>query len=344
MDLESIVIDHIEGKRKNRFFLFLLTLLSFGFQAGVKLRNLYYDKFFFSCRPPAKIISVGNIVAGGTGKTPMVQYLVERISGKKIAILTRGYRSSVEKSGKVVCLTGEETDARKYGDEPLVLMKNLPKAQIWVGKNRVESARLAISHGSEVLILEDGMQYRPLHRDFEIVMMNPKDLFGKGHFLPRGYLREDPKRLERADAIVLVPVMDEAIFQRAEEELKKWTKAPIFGARMTPKNLNLQETKVGVFCGLANPERFLEMLTFEKMIIVDQLLSKDHVLPSKEKLQAFADQCKEKGASCLLCTEKDKVKIDFTLSLPIHVVEAQLSITQGKGKFDIIVEQFISGQ
>ena len=343
MDVESIVIDHIEGKRKNAFLLSLLFVLSLGYKIAIKTRNFFYDYLFLPCKPPAKIISIGNIVAGGSGKTPMTRYLAEQLSTIPTAVLTRGYLSKIEKSGNSICLSGKETDPIAYGDEPLVLMNQLPNAKIWIGKHRDLSARLAVREGAKVLILEDGMQVRRLHKDLEIVMMNPKDLWGKGYYLPRGYLRDEPRRLKKASAIVLLPVYDEDTYIRSQEELKKWTDAPVFGGKMIPQNLSLQESRVGVFCGLANPERFLEMLRNEKISIVGSLFSKDHEAPSREDLQVFADECKSKGAQMLLCTEKDKIKIGFNISFPILAVDAKLNITYGKEKFDIMLEQFISG-
>ena len=162
---------------KNRLFLFGQALISF-------LKNSFYDRKWISISSlPATVVSVGNIVAGGTGKTPFVHLLAKTFRHRKVAILSRGYGS--------------------IADEALLLARRLPEVKVYVGKDRVASGIKAIKEGAELLILDDGFQYRRLARDFDLVLLDGDDLFGKGHYLPWGYLRDSPKRLREADAVFI---------------------------------------------------------------------------------------------------------------------------------------------
>ncbi len=339
MNVERAVIEIIEGKRKNDFLKAALYLLSKMYGIGVRLRNNWYDRFRSPVKVDAKVISIGNIVAGGSGKTPMVCYLSSLLRDRfKVAILTRGYRSHVERTNQVVLLKDE--NQKECGDEPQWLSQKLPNIPIWVGKDRARSAKEAVKNGSNLLILDDGMQHRNLHRDVEIVMMDASDLFGKGYYLPRGYLRDDPKRLAFATLIVVHPIADEKDYEDAVKALRPFTSAPIAGAAMTLENTQeLQGKKVGLFCGIAKPERFLRSVKKEGIDVVGTLFTPDHQIPNKEDLAVFAERVKEKGAGFLVCTEKDFVKLDDTpLPLPVAAIAAKWVITQGEGHINKMIE------
>ena len=147
-------------------------------------RNTLYDRGWLSIsRVERPVVSVGNLVAGGTGKTPLVHLIASRFAHRRVAILSRGY-------GPIP-------------DEPLLLRRRLSAVKVYIGKNRVELAKQAIEEGAQLLILDDGFQHRALHRDFDLVILSGADPFGKGHFLPRGFLRDSPRRLKDADAIFI---------------------------------------------------------------------------------------------------------------------------------------------
>jgi tetraacyldisaccharide 4'-kinase len=329
MTLESYVLEVMDGKRKGKTFLHMLSYL---YRGGVALRNLAYDAKIFSAKKvAAPVISVGNIVAGGTGKTPLVKMLAEELSQtRKVAILSRGYKSHIENSGDVLCIHAE-TPVDMCGDEPFWLARSLPQAAVWVGKNRAESATQAIQKGAEILFLDDGMQYRDLHRDIEIVVMDGEDLFGKGYFLPRGLLRDTPKRLKRADLIV---INDAKCHKKVKETLSLYTKAPILFVRMKIQE-DLTGKRVGVFCAIGKPDRFVRSLKDCGADVVATLFKPDHDPFHPEELALFA---KTSGADTLVCTQKDYVKLPHRLSslFSILPIEGEFEIVSGKEEWQRI--------
>ncbi len=331
MTLESYVLDVMDGKRKGKP---VLHLLSYLYKSGIALRNLAYDMRVFAAKKvAAPVISVGNIVAGGTGKTPFVKMLAETLSQIfKVAILSRGYLSKIEKSNETFCIHAD-TSVEMCGDEPFWLARELPQVSVWVGKNRCESAARSLKKGATVLLLDDGMQYRDLHRDVEIVVMDGDDLFGKGYFLPRGLLRDTPKRLQKADLIV---INDAKCHKKVKEKLSFYTQAPLLFVRMKLQT-ELKGKKVGVFCAIGKPERFIQSLKDAGADITATFFKPDHVPFSSEEISKFA---KESGADSLVCTQKDYVKISSQTAtgVPIIPVVAEFEIVSGKDEWHELIE------
>lgn len=332
MDLESYVLDAMEGRTPGKS---VLRALSYLYRAGVFFRNLAYDKNWIgSDRVDATVISIGNIVAGGTGKTPLVRLLAEEISKeRKVAILSRGYRSEIERSNHVACISPHDS-VEKCGDEPFWLASKLPQVPVWVGKNRLLSAFFASASGSKVLILDDGMQYRKLHRDIEIVVMDGEDLFGKGYFLPRGLLRDAPARLKNADLIMINQAKNQ---ERTVQEIAKYTAAPLVFMRMK-LDADLKGKRIGLFCAIGKPDKFMEGVRHCGAEIIATFFKRDHDRFTTEELEAFAKRSK---ADLLVCTEKDQVKLPSDLHLPILALEGELEIVSGKEHWDNIYERRI---
>jgi tetraacyldisaccharide 4'-kinase len=333
MPLESYVLDIIEGKRRGKF---LLKALSYLYQAGVRLRNQAYDLGLLAAHDAGlPVISVGNIVAGGTGKTPFVKFLAEKLSSEfRVAILSRGYRSAIEKTDQNLLIT-PETEVSACGDEPYWLARALPHVQVWVGKNRLESAKLAQQKGAEVLLMDDGMQHRQLKRDFEIVLVDGEDPFGKGFFLPRGLLRDAPHRLRQADCVIAIDPSEEI-----EEQLRAFTEAPIIHARRVSE-LSLKGKKVAVFCAIGNPQRFLKSIREAGGTIAATFFKPDHDPFTAEELRAFA---KESGAEALICTEKDHVKLpaDFSCAIPVIPFPSHLEIVDSTRAWEQLLNKIQS--
>ncbi len=320
MPLETYVLDMMEGRRPGRS---LLRALSYLYRGGVRLRNEAYDKGILPIHTVGiPVVSIGNIAAGGTGKTPLVKFLAEELSKTfSVAILSRGYRSRAEKTGEILHVT-PETNVALCGDEPYWLAKKLPQVQVWVGKNRFQSAERARQNGAQIILMDDGMQHRQLKRDFEIVLVDGKDPFGKGFFLPRGLLRDSPLQLSKADCIV---VIDPSSEEEIEKQLRRFTKAPLIFAQMKT-DLSLKDKKVAVFCAIGRPVRFLKGIREAGGNIVATFFKPDHEPFYSEELRQFAD---ESAADALVCTEKDHVKLspDFQCRLPLITFPSQLEIS-----------------
>ena len=186
----------------------LLLLLAGAYEAAVRLRASMYRQGYYKVRRlPCKVISVGNITVGGTGKTPMTRYLARQIQalGRRVAIVSRGYKGAAEKNGGLVS-DGKRVlmDAATAGDEPYLLAAGLRDVPVAVGRDRFAAAmRLLQAHDSEVIILDDAFQHLPLARDLNIVLLDHQRPFGNHHLLPRGPLREPLTALERGDVFIL---------------------------------------------------------------------------------------------------------------------------------------------
>jgi len=345
MPLMQYFLDVITERRPSSPFIRGgLAALSYLFRAGVGLRHLAYTRrWLSSVKLTAPVISVGNIVVGGTGKTPVVHMLARELQSLcKTAILSRGFRSRIERSGKVVKVASGGQSAYLpdvCGDEPFYLGQET-LADVWVGRDRVECGRRAIDQGAECLILDDGMQHRRLQRDKELIVVDGKDPFSQGRFLPRGLLRDLPSRFQEADLIIANHITDPSHGASLELELRKYTDAPIMGVYVKLlESEKISQRRVGVFCGIGRPERFIENLRALNVDIADTLFLLDHHSPPEEQLLRFIDQCQKKGAESILCTTKDWVKLapSFQAALPILPVKMQLEISCGQTHWDAFI-------
>lgn len=339
----------VTAKRKGISFILLKPLLipvSWGFQAVVTCRNWAYERNYLGRyhSPVPLVISIGNIVAGGTGKTPVTLMVAQEfIDDVLIAILSRGYRSPAETKAVPTFLSEGEgilCSAHECGDEPFLLASRLPKSLVIVGRDRTAGAQMAFQAGAQLILLDDGMQHRRLARDLEILVVHAKDPFGQGYFLPRGLLREGPKSLSRANLIILNHTLNQEHFEALEKRLRPYTSAPVVGTQMevdTFRNLSgkvvpsIKNKQVGIFCGIAHPEQFKETVKKQGAEIVASKFFSDHYPFDRDELASFAKLCKEKGAEMLVCTEKDYVKLvdPGKLAIPLVHVRMRLRIVAG---------------
>jgi tetraacyldisaccharide 4'-kinase len=262
-------------------------------------------------RLPGVVISVGNLTAGGTGKTPMVVWIAEYLrehlpeSEKRIGILTRGYR------GTLVATSGEP-----QSDEVAILRERLlHHAELGVGPNRYANGEILARHGVNWFILDDGFQHMELARDVNIVLIDATDPFGGGHLLPAGLLREPKSALARADVIVITR-SEQAL--GVETLLRRYTSAPIFYAvtelldvlplpaqpgMEVPKDWRAQ--KVFAFCGIGNSAAFFNDLARWGFQVAGRASFPDHHKFSQGEAIQLADQAKKSSITALICTEKD---------------------------------------
>ncbi len=267
-------IDRIHAPQKSwevrilSSFFYLLSLV-YGFV--IRIRNFLYDRSWLKIyRSEAFVISIGNIVAGGVGKTPLTLKVAETLLNQNIplAILSRGYLSQFEHEKVSTVLSkgeGPLFSSKLCGDEPYLISKNVPDALFIVGKDRVQSAQKAEELNAKILLLDDAMQHRRLHRDLEIIVLDAGDPFGKGYFLPRGFLREPLKALKRADLMVMNHVPQKEEVKSLLQKLKRISKAPTVLTKVKVRGFydlqdqkypSLNGVKVAAFCGLAKPHYF----------------------------------------------------------------------------------------
>lgn len=258
---------------------------------AVWIRNSLYDWGWLAVtKVPCTVVSVGNIVAGGTGKTPFVHLLAKTFSHRKVAILSRGY-------GRVP-------------DEALMLAQRLPQVKVYVGKDRVASAKKAVSEGAELILLDDGFQHRRLHRDCDVVLGGIS-----GRYLPWGFLRDSPRRLPEADAHFTGDdwaVKVTRILDRKRQEIS-----------------SIRGWKVAIFSGIAKPSNFKKTVESLGAEVTAEVIFADHEMADLNRLP---------HVGALLCTEKDFVKLPPT-DLPIYYVEIELEMTRGRDRWEKAVEK-----
>ncbi len=183
-----------------------LAIPSAAFTGLVRLRNAWYDRPGVPQRASVPVISVGNLAVGGTGKTPLVAWIAQRLraDGLVPAVVSRGYGGTAGPGPLLVSTgAGPRVNARTCGDEPHLLARSLKGVIVVVGSDRIEGARCAAAAGAAVVLLDDGFQHRRLARDLDIVVLDGRAPFDSGKVLPIGSLREPPASVARAELVVL---------------------------------------------------------------------------------------------------------------------------------------------
>lgn len=326
----------------------VLVPFSYLYFFAIRLRNMLYDKGFMGrTRCAIPVVSVGNIVVGGTGKTPLVLLLAKTLSSFcRVAILSRGYRSKAEGAFPPLVLSrgaGPLHQAAICGDEAYLLASGVPEAIVIVGKHRKQAAKKAVEEGAQLILVDDGMQHRSLSRDIEIAVINNKNPLGGGYFLPRGFLRDDPKRLSKVDLIV-VNGKEQSGWSIQNVPTVVTHYQPIAILDLNEKKIDIEKgTSVALFCGIGEPSRFVETVSQLGLHTVHTHFLADHEGISQKEMIRFVETAKKKGARWVLCTEKDRVKLDPVLQkhlpLPIGWVKCELMIQNNQEAWNKLIER-----
>ena len=358
--LESYLVRLIQEKGADRdqpggidFLLRVLKVFSYLFGAVVAIRYFLYSTGILRHYPLGiQVISVGNVTAGGTGKTPVTEIFARTLAaeGRKVAILSRGYRRKeapwwrrmftqvvdpplVVSDGKRVLL-----DSATGGDEPYMLASNLPGVAVIVDRNRVKAGRYAVKRlGCDTLILDDGFQYQRLKHSIEVVLVDSTNPFGNGNLLPRGILREPVRHIRRADIIFLTKCRGDV--SAVKEEIRKYnTKAEIVECNHTPKVLRdvwsreefplewLKGKTVCTLSGIASPKGFENSLRhLGSKVVWCERYADHHRYESSEVLYAL-NRTADMGADALVTTEKDAVRFPRFETTPVKCLYLRVAI------------------
>ena len=324
----------------------ILPPLSAIYSAVTRARITGYRRGWFSVsKLSAPVISIGNLTTGGTGKTPLVEWVciaVARETGKRACVLTRGYGRANPQS-QVVVSDGNKLLAseREAGDEPYLLASNLIGiAAVVSNPDRAAAGEWAMRNlGTEVFVLDDGFQHLRLSRDLDIVTVDATNPWGGGSLLPYGRLREPRAGLSRADCIVITRTEQVEDMVSLSESVQRLTGAiPVFTSRMTTSGIrwlngesvnieSLLAQPVAAFCGVANPESFSNQLRQEGYSPVFTRAFADHHNYNQADLNRLIKEAKDHGASGLITTAKDALKLaSLEIELPCYVLEIKISI------------------
>lgn len=311
---------------ENRIYRMLCYPLSFIYGAMIWLRNKLYDKNIFRSlkNNTCKVISVGNISVGGTGKTPVIKFLADylKASGFKVAILSRGYKR--KSKGSVVVSDGKRvlSDILQSGDEPFLLAKKLPGVPVVTESDRYKGASLISERFQpDVILLDDGFQHRRLFRDLNIVTVDASTGFGRGLLLPAGFLREPLSSLCRASLIWLTRVDQAKEADVLIAKIKKNTRAPIISSYHEAADLIhanthdrfplsfLRQKKVLLFSGIANHSAFEDTVKALGSNVVFHKKFPDHYHYRARDIETITGLSQNNNVQLILTTEKDFVRV-----------------------------------
>jgi len=310
----------------------------------VRARNRSFDAHpERAARAGVPVISVGNLSAGGTGKTPLTLFLAEGLeaAGWPNAVLSRGYGGRREVDPMSV---EADSSPHQTGDEPLLMARRLGPQRVVVGRRRHAAALRALAQrpGLRCLLLDDGFQHRALHRDLDLLVLDGVRLWGNGRMLPLGDLREPVESARRAHALVVTRarrVEDRAAV--AAWWARQGSGGPLFwidfslgGLREWPKGAPEPLPRPGAgpalaWCGLGHPEAFYADLLVAGQPWVASHSFPDHYAPTPADLKRLQAQARAEGVEWMVCTEKDAVKLGAThaaaLEMPLCVAEQRVS-------------------
>jgi tetraacyldisaccharide 4'-kinase len=306
-----------------------LNFLSSIYGVAVSARNALYDGGHLRPRRlQGAVISVGNLSAGGSGKTPFVMLLGELLKsrGVNFDVLSRGYG----RKSRGVRLVDPAGLSQEYGDEPLLIARKL-RVPVVVGEDRYEAGRFAESKfGPQLHLLDDGFQHRALARDFDIVLVTPQERSDR--LLPRGRLREPLSALRRADAVVLASGASEEGLPMAGKLVWR-SKRGIVARRIPPRPV--------VFCGIARPQNFLLQLRAANVEPAAQAFYRDHYLYGEKDVWELLELRQRSEAGGFVTTEKDAVNLGPHLSglEPLAVVPVRMELMDAAHAVDTMVRK-----
>ncbi len=337
-----------------------VTLLPFSaIYAGVTRARLaaYRRGWFAVSKLPVPVISVGNLTTGGTGKTPLVEWICRKVAvasdeiagvatkvetKRNVCVLTRGYGRKDPKTQVVVSdgnrLLASEEEA---GDEPFLLARNLLGiSAVIANPNRVAAGQWAIENlNTGVFVLDDGFQHLRLARDLDIVTIDATNPWGGGNLLPYGRLRETTNGLARADCVVITRADQAKDLAAVRSEVESVVGSlPILTSRMIDSGFRRLDgssadresiclEQIAAFCGVGNPESFFEQARRAGCAPMLTRAFADHHKYKQPELDALINEARAAGAEALVTTAKDAIRLaNLKLELPCYVLEIEISI------------------
>src|SRR5262249_23346165 len=316
--------------------------------------SLYRRGTFQTTKLDRPVISIGNITTGGTGKTPLVEWVARILAarGKKVCILTRGYgRKDPHLQVIVSDGYGVLASPSEAGDEPYLLATNLAGLSAVISSaDRIAAGQEAIKDfGTNCFVLDDGFQHLRLARDLNIVTIDATNPWGGGSLLPYGRLRENPEGLRRADCIVITRCDQAGSLDALHTEIYRLAgNRPIFHSQMKtsrvsslkngPSSLS-SPARLASFCAIGNPAAFFEHLRRSGYDLVSQTSFPDHHVFSQDEIDSLVRAARETGANSLITTAKDAVKLrSLSFSIPCYVLEIEMSIENGEELARMIID------
>lgn len=284
-----------------------------------------------------RIISVGNISMGGTGKTPFVIYLCRELldRGFRVCVLSRGHKGKIG-LGTNIIHDGEKflVDKALSADEPYLIAQKLQNVPVITGKDREKSFKLAVERFSpDFVVMDDAFQHKKMHRDIDIVLLDHSKPVSTGFVFPFGYLREMPGNLQRADIIVFTRAKDQTV----PDKVKRYIKSkPVFFSHIVVNGFYLKDEKFPgdivknykfyAFAGIAFNKKFFKMLAEKNISVTTTRSFPDHHHYDQKDFADLTDGLKKSGADYFITTEKDYMKLSNELKNKTFYIDISLQL------------------
>lgn len=341
----------------------LLRALSIPYGWATHGRNMLYDRGWLSQRRlPCRVVSIGNLTVGGTGKTPVTIAVTEALlaAGHRVAVLSRGYRRR-SRAPRILVSDGRRllVAPEEAGDEPFLIARRCPRAVVAVGSNRYELGRWVMAqcshdpqhaqHPIDCVVLDDGFQHRALYRDVDLLLIDATDEHGLRALVPAGRLREPLSSAARATALLITRVESigdaQPIVSLLQRALRREVQ-PIL-IRFTPQGFvradggtsvaleTLAGQRVVIFSGIGNAGAFRTSVLRQGLIVVDEVVFPDHHAYTMPEIMRIASRAERVGAQGLVTTEKDAVKLrslpppSMPASMPLWAMRVDMEILEG---------------
>lgn len=348
-----------------------LHLLSLAYESAVRLRLLCYRHSTLRRRLPCRIVSIGNLTVGGTGKTPMTQYaaILCRSLGYKVVVVSRGYKGAAEKRGGVVSDGGTlRMTAAEAGDEPFLIASSLPGIPVLVGRDRFAAGMRAVTEFQpDVILLDDAFQHLRLERDIDLVLLDRSRPLGNGYLLPRGPLREPLAALSRGDAFIFtradgaagalpVRLRNRIAGKPSFETVHRPYIAAVIcptsvppaapSAGLEPPSMAaLENRRVFLFSGIARGKDFRETIREHGAVIAASLEFGDHHAYSAADLDKIRKAASDSRAEIMITTEKDFARIggDKVWPMELYVIGVRIDFRERADEFEAFFRRKLAG-
>ena len=333
------------------------SFLSFIYSSLVAIRNFFYETKILSTKSlNCKVISIGNITVGGSGKTPTVEYLSNLLQSKghNVGIISRGYK---RKSKSTLVVTDGKKKPKSWehvGDEPFLLAHKLENIPIVVGASRYKAGSMMIEKFQpDVILIDDGFQHLSLHRDLDIVLVNSKDKRSDYKLIPSGKLREPISNLIRADLIVITKTNIHQPSNYLINKIESFNRPTIYNeiqiddllqykSNKSNKLEKIANKKVYLFSALGDNESFKKIMDNTDAEIVGHSKYQDHHHYTFDNLKDIEQEARKCKAEFLITTEKDLVKINFqNIKIDIYAIRMKM-IFKPENLFSKYIDDFLS--
>jgi tetraacyldisaccharide 4'-kinase len=339
----------------------VLLPLGWLFGAVMAVRNWLFDRRLLRTSAVAvPVISVGNLTAGGTGKTPLVEFCVRHYLDmkKRVGVVSRGYRR--RSRGVVIVSDGEHVlvDASMGGDEAVQVAQKFRSVPVVVGEWRADAARTMVERfGVDVIVLDDGFQHRFLRRDLDIVVMDAQRRTGREWFLPAGLRREPMAGLRRAGLVAFSRV----IAGTPPEDIRRWYGGTIVSFKYSTEAIlcltaaglvaagPLLNVQAYAFSGIGDHRSFVNGLRREGITVLGSHRFADHHPYSSTDCIRIAVEARTAGADACFTTEKDAVRLmavrqdldAMLLRIPVYVLKVRLEFVEGEGAIRSVLDDCV---